>query len=132
MKWYTQAGNINTNLKVKIYFTLPELSATKIVTWNCQVYDSTKRRYYMILCRDILTQLGLNIKLSEHVIKKGDGTLTGSLAPIVDLSMYEFRKLNEGKITPKESFMKSYAEEINELEQVHTSTKRLRTVFDAE
>ena len=74
----------------------------------------------------------MNIKLSEHVIKKGDGTLKGSSAPIVDLSMYEFRKLNEGKITPKESFMKSYTEEINELEQVHTSTKRLRTVFDAE
>ena len=32
MQWHSQDGNITTNLKVKIYFTLPELSATKIVT----------------------------------------------------------------------------------------------------
>ena len=37
--------------------------------------DSTKGRYYMILGGDILTQLGLNIKLSEHVIKTDYRTL---------------------------------------------------------
>ena len=30
MQWHTQAGNIITNLKVKIYFTLNQLSATKL------------------------------------------------------------------------------------------------------
>ena len=34
MQLHTQAGNITTNLKVKIDFTLTELSATKTVTWN--------------------------------------------------------------------------------------------------
>ena len=29
IKWHTQAGNITTNLKVKIDFILPELSMTK-------------------------------------------------------------------------------------------------------
>ena len=37
IKWNTQAGKITTNLKVKIYFTLPELSVEKprhrIVIW---------------------------------------------------------------------------------------------------
>ena len=32
VQWNTQAGNITTNLTVKIYFTLIELSATGIVT----------------------------------------------------------------------------------------------------
>ena len=32
MQWHTQADNLSTNLKVKIDFTLPEFSATKIVT----------------------------------------------------------------------------------------------------
>ena len=32
MQWHTQAGNINTNIKVKIDFTLTELSATNVVT----------------------------------------------------------------------------------------------------
>ena len=44
-QWHTQAINITTNIKVKIYFTLPEISATIIVTWNYRVCDSTKGRY---------------------------------------------------------------------------------------
>ena len=54
---HRQAGNINTNLKVKVYFTLPELSATNIVTWNCHVDESTKGRYKLILSGYILTAL---------------------------------------------------------------------------
>ena len=55
MQCNTQAVNITTNLKVRIYFNLPELSTTKIVTCNCHVDDSAKGRYAIILCRDILT-----------------------------------------------------------------------------
>ena len=44
MQWNTQAGNITTNLKVEIYFTLPALSATNVVTWNFHVDDSAKGR----------------------------------------------------------------------------------------
>ena len=62
MQWHTQAGNINTYLKVKTYFTLPKLSAMKIVMWNCHVDDSDKVRYDMILGRDSLTGLVLNLK----------------------------------------------------------------------
>ena len=39
-----QAGNITTNLKVEIYFTLPEFRAMKIVMWDCYVDDSAKGR----------------------------------------------------------------------------------------
>ena len=48
---HTQAINITTNMKVKIYFTLPKFSATKIMTWECHVDDSAKGRYNMILGR---------------------------------------------------------------------------------
>ena len=54
VRWSTQAGNITSNIKVKVDFTLPELSATKFVTWNCHVDDSAKGRYDMILGRDLL------------------------------------------------------------------------------
>ena len=57
MQCHTQAGNITTNLKVKIYFTLPELSATKIWMCICHEDESSKVRYDMILVRAILTQL---------------------------------------------------------------------------
>ena len=52
---HTQASSITTKLKVKIDFTLPELSAKKIMTWNCCVNDSVKGTYDMILGRYILT-----------------------------------------------------------------------------
>ena len=59
-KWHTQAGNITTNTKVKIDFTLPRFSVKKIVTWNCNANDSAKGRYNMILVRDILVALVSN------------------------------------------------------------------------
>ena len=76
-----QAGKITTNIRVKIYITLPELSAEKIMAWYCHVNDSYKGRYYMVLGKDILTALGLNLKLSKHVRKADYGTFKVSTAP---------------------------------------------------
>ena len=42
MQWHTQAGKITTNLKFKIRFVLPELSATKIMIFSFHVGESTK------------------------------------------------------------------------------------------
>ena len=39
MQWNMQAVDITTNMKVKIDFTSPGLSATKIVTWDCHAED---------------------------------------------------------------------------------------------
>ena len=114
IQWHTQSGNITTNTKVKIYFTLPGFTTKKIVTWNKNVNDYAKGRYDMILVRDILTALVPNKKLSEHAIKVYYGTLKGSTAPMVDLVTYEFKGLNIGKITPDESFIKTYMEEVYE------------------
>ena len=55
VQWKTQAGNITTDVKVKVYFTLPALSAKNVVTWKCHVDDSAKDRYDMILGRYLLT-----------------------------------------------------------------------------
>ena len=44
MQWHTQTGNITTNLKVKIDFTLPEFSATKLLTCNFHVDETAKIR----------------------------------------------------------------------------------------
>ena len=65
MKCHTQAGSITTNLKVKIDLTLYELSARKIVTWNCHINDSYKGISGMILGRYLLKALGLNIKIIQ-------------------------------------------------------------------
>ena len=49
---------------------------------------------------------------------------------MIDLSMYEFKISNTGKITPVESSMNAYEEEINESEQVCISTKLLSVTLD--
>ena len=72
MQWHTQAGKITTNLEVTVDFTLPELSATKIVAWNFHVHEYA------------------------HA-----GPLKGSTTPMVDLGTYEFKDLNTEKITPE-------------------------------
>ena len=59
MKWSTQAGNFKTNFMVKVKLSLTLLSATKILTWKCHVYDSTAGRYNMIIARYLLTKLGI-------------------------------------------------------------------------
>ena len=108
IQWHTQAGNITTNLKVTIDFTLPARSAEDVVTWKCHMDESTKGRCDMILGQDILTELGLNLRLDEHVIEADDGLFKGYTTPMIDLGTYEFNNLNTGKITPEELFTVAY------------------------
>ena len=53
MQWHTQARNITTNLKVKVDFNLPTLSATNAVRKNFHVDESAMGRYDMILGQDL-------------------------------------------------------------------------------
>ena len=48
----------------------------------------------MILGRDLLTELVLNLKLSEHIIEADDGPFKGSTTPMVDLDAFIFKDLN--------------------------------------
>ena len=112
MQCYTQVGDIITKIKVKIDFTLPEFFMTKIVTWECYVDYSAKVRYNMILGRYLLRELGFNLNFSKHAIEGGDRPLKGSTPPMVDLGPYKFKDLIAGKITPGESFINAYVEEV--------------------
>ena len=62
-------------------FTLPELSATNVVTCKCHVNDSSKGRYDIILGRDILIEFGLNLKFFDHIIEADGGLLKGLQQP---------------------------------------------------
>ena len=82
------------------------------MTWNCHVDDSSKDRYDVILGRDLLKELGLNLTFSEHVIEAYYGPFKESKTPMVDLVKYIFKILNEEKITPGELFTDAYVEEV--------------------
>ena len=98
MQWQTQAGKITTNLKVNVYFTVPARIATDVVTWKCHMDDSAKGRYYKILGRHILKELGSNLNFSEHVIEADESPVMEAMATIVDLVAYVFKILNAGKL----------------------------------
>ena len=64
----THAWKFMTSKKPKIDFFLPEFSETKIVLWKFHVNKSTSNRYDMILGRNLVTALGLDLKFSDNVI----------------------------------------------------------------
>ena len=131
MHWQTQDENITTNFKVKVGFMLPALSATNVVTSRCHVDDSARGRHDMNLDRYLLTELLLNSKISEHVIKAYYDPFIGSTSPMVDLVAYVFKDLNTREIKPGESFTDAYVKEVYESEHVFTATKQLHVVLDA-
>ena len=65
-RWTTKAGNFNTNRKCEVDFTLPAFNAKKIVSWNCYVdeSDNSNNNYDMIIGRDILHELGIDLMFS--------------------------------------------------------------------
>ena len=63
--------------------------------------DYAKGRYDMTLGQYLLTELWLNLKLSEQVIEADDGTFKGYTIPLIYLGTYIFIYLNTGKITPE-------------------------------
>ena len=53
----------------------------------------------MILERDILTELGWNLKFSEHFIELDDVNFKGYTTTMVDLGTHKFKDINTEKIT---------------------------------
>ena len=85
----------------------------------------------MILGRDPLTELGLNLKNSEHVMKAYDNPFMGYTAPMVDLGAYIFTNLNTGEIKHGESFTVASVKEVYKSESIYTATKILRVILYA-
>ena len=64
---------MSTGETVKAQFTLPELQDDKLIEWNLHVIDNLGAND-MIIGRDILGFLGINIKFSDHTVEWGQVT----------------------------------------------------------
>ena len=73
--------------------------------WKCHVDEPAEGRYDMILGRDVLTSLGLDVKVSECVIIGIYGPYEKCLLPMVDISNYEFKSPTDKIFKPEESFI---------------------------
>ena len=66
--WATVAGSFQTNETCKIQFSLPELWDTRIVEWTAHVTNQ-KSNYDMIIGRDVLTELGINLNFKDMTMQ---------------------------------------------------------------
>ena len=55
------------------------------MTWKCHLNESNNGRYDMILGRDLLTSLGMDLKFSDNVMIGGEIPHEGCLATMVYL-----------------------------------------------
>lgn len=65
--WSTPAGDMQTSQKVKAQFTIPELQEKKLIEWNLHVAENMGA-YDMIIGRDIMSFLGINIQFSDLTV----------------------------------------------------------------
>jgi predicted aspartyl protease len=86
-QWMTKGGLFQTNGICPVKFYLPEFSTQECVKWKFHVDSSknaTKSRYDMILGRDLLEQLPLDIKFSDKTISWQEVTIPMKLVDQLD------------------------------------------------
>ena len=69
--WNTAAGPLSTEGKVTITFALPELSPSASITTTVHVHPTQIARYDMIIGRDLMTELGIDVMFSTSTIDWG-------------------------------------------------------------
>jgi hypothetical protein len=75
-KWSTAAGMLDTKDKTKkVEFSLPELHANRTIKKSFHIVDLKLNRYDMIIGRDLITSLGLDVKGSDQSIKWDDAAI---------------------------------------------------------
>ena len=75
--WATKSGTFETAGKAKVVFTLPEFHEHKEIEWDVHVdqSDHDSSTYDMIMGRDLLDTLGMDLLFSEHMMKWDNATV---------------------------------------------------------
>ena len=72
--WTTPGGTLTTAKKVKAQFTIPELHDNRLIEWDLHVTKDLGS-YDMILGRDILEFLGIDVRFSNMTVEWGTSTM---------------------------------------------------------
>ena len=115
----TGGGDMSTKWESKQYFSLSELSRSKIVDWTFQVTDSKNLGYDMIIGRDIMQSLGINLLFSEQTIQ-----WEGAQVP-----MRDFNKLKKYNLNKYE--LNAIIQNINEPIITQEATDRMIRILDS-
>ncbi len=92
-QWMTKGGLFSTNGICPIKFYLPEFSTQECIKWNFHIDNSkqiVKSRYDMIIGRDLLEQLPLDIKFSDQTLTWQEVTV-----PMKTINQLDNQNINE-------------------------------------
>jgi len=67
-KWTTPAGELTTKKSCRAKFIMPELHDNRVIEWNFHVTKSIGA-YDMIIGRDMLEDLGIDIRFSDKTVE---------------------------------------------------------------
>jgi hypothetical protein len=73
-KWKTLVGTFTTNYESLLDFKFPEISTSKVVTWQAHVDDKTSSKeaaYDMVMGMDLMTSIGIIVDCEQICIRWG-------------------------------------------------------------
>jgi hypothetical protein len=73
-KWKTLGGTFKTNYESLLDFKFPEISTSKVVTWQAHVDDKTSSKeaaYDMIIGMDLIKSIGITVDCEQRCIRWG-------------------------------------------------------------
>ena len=86
-QWTTAAGSFQTSQKCKIDFVMPELSSTQKCMWEVHLKPAkVSLRYDMIIGRDLLRTLGIQLNFNENVIRMANAEIPMRPAEVTELT----------------------------------------------
>ena len=74
-QWLTVAGVLATNNKTATSFSFLELHANKLINQSLHVVNLNIGRYDMIICRDLISSLGIDIHGADMTIHWDDAAI---------------------------------------------------------
>jgi len=113
--WKTKAGSFSTTKKCKCKFMLPEFHKNRVVEWEMYVDESSSNlsSYDMIIGRDLMDSIGLDLLFSENLIRWDNATV-----PMRDNSLFREEKSNP------------YNELFSMHDPVTTEAERIQRILD--
>ena len=90
--WSTKAGHFRTKYKCEIKFKMPAFYAHRDIEWDSYVETSSpvENRYDLIIGRDLLQELGIDLLFSENLIKWDTATI-----PMTSMDRLLSKNLND-------------------------------------
>ena len=118
-KYATGSGTLTTQYETKVHFSLPEFSDKKVITWNFSVTDSKDLGYDLILGRDLMTELKMDILFSQKTLN-WEG---------ISIPMRDFRRIQKLRLSKYE--LKAIINEVKEPIITQQATERIINILDS-